>query len=149
MPTVLDYAGAKMKKGVWAQGRSLVDRLEGRDDGRGTLAFSEAGYATGRKWMTSVTDGRLKLVWAQRANDQGHLAGGRGVERVLYDLSSDPGETVDVSSRFPAEFESLSKSLWTWYNEPKFEVEHPDEICTDVRTADPQTIEQLKALGYL
>jgi arylsulfatase len=148
-PTVLEYAGAKLKEGVWGQGRSNAKRWEGRADGTGTLAYSEAGYAQNRKWMKMVTDGRLKLIWAQSAPDQRHLAGDRGVDRVLYDLRADPGETVNAADRYPAEFEALSKSLWAWWNEPTFQVERPNEACTDVRTADPETLKQLEALGYL
>jgi hypothetical protein len=77
------------------------------------------------------------------------LAGGVGVERVLYDLAADPGETVDVSARFPAEAAALSRSLWGWYSQPAFAVERDAPRCREERATDPETIEQLKALGYL
>jgi arylsulfatase A-like enzyme len=148
-PTVLEYAGAKLEKGVWAQGRSLVPRLRGRASGRGSFAYSEAGYGTMRKWMYVVSDGRHKLVWAQRPQDQWHLGVEAGVERVLYDLASDPGETVNVADRFPREFEALSRRLSAWYGAERFAAARDAADCVDARTTDPATIEQLKALGYL
>jgi hypothetical protein len=98
--------------------------------------------------MYIATDGRFKLVWAQRAQDQGHLAG-RGVEHVLYDLTSDPEETVNVADRFPRELESLSKSLWSWYSAEPFAVGRDGADCQDEIAPDPETIKQLEALGYL
>ncbi|MGH7856459.1 MAG: sulfatase family protein, partial [Candidatus Binatia bacterium] len=148
-PTVLEYAGAELEDGVWAQGRSLVSRLEGRSNGRGTLAFSEAGYGTERRWMYIVTDGRFKLIWAQRPEDQWRLAGGLGVDRVLYDLASDARETTNVAARFPHEFEALSRRLSSWHGAPPFAVARDGPDCKDARTTDPETLEQLRALGYL
>jgi hypothetical protein len=113
------------------------------------LAFSEAGYGTERRWMYVVTDGRLKLVWAQRPEDQWRLAGGVGVDRVLYDLSTDAGETTNVATRFPREFEKLSRSLSSWYGATPFAVARDGADCKDARSADPATLEQLRALGYL
>lgn len=147
-PTILELAGRQLPEGAWAQGRSLVRRLEGRESGKGGVVFSEAGYGTDRKWMKVVTDGRFKLVWATLAQDQRRLAGA-GVDRVLYDLATDPRETRNVSAQHPEELERLSRMLWAWWNVPTFPVATEAESCAEPRETSPETIEQLKALGYL
>jgi len=147
-PTVLEYAGARLEGGAWRQGRSLVGRIDGREDGAGALAFSEVGYGVKGRWMKVVTDGRLKMVSAPRGEDQQFLAGGRGANLVLYDLEADPDETVDAAERNPEEYRTMAGVLARWINAPAFPVDAGEPACGASAEADPETLDQLHALGY-
>jgi arylsulfatase A-like enzyme len=146
-PTLLEAAGKRLEGGRWAQGTSLLPRLLGRASGEGTLAYSEAGQATRRKWTKAVTDGRFKLIWVPTQQEQRKVAG-VGVDFALYDLEADPGETTNVADRHPEVVERLQRKLWTWFEATPFQVDVDTEQCADRETA-PETVEQLRALGYL
>ena len=64
--------------------------------------FAENGEANERSARTT----RFKLVQAPRPSG--------GIERRLYDLEADPGETTDVSSLHPEILKSLSRKLDGW-----------------------------------
>lgn len=147
-PTILEVAGARLDDGTWRQGRSLLRRFDGRESGAGALAFSEAGYGVEGRWMKAVTDGRFKLVSAPRGDDQRFLAG-RGRHLVLYDLTADPEETTDVADRHPEAFRELSRQLARRIRSPKYPVDAGEPACDGVTEADPETLDQLHALGYL
>jgi len=148
-PTILEAAGVQLDKGRWAQGGSLFDRMWGQVSGKGRLVYSESGYAVHRKWMKSVSDGRFKLIWLPAIQEQRRCLG-RASEYAFFDLHSDPGELTDVTDRHLAEMESFQRQLRTWFLAPRFELERDPETCTSQTTETaPETIEQLKALGYL
>jgi arylsulfatase A-like enzyme len=147
-PTVLESAGRKLDEGAWRQGRSLVPRLLGESNGRDTLAFSEAGTNTRRLWMKSVTDGTFKAVWAPTQRDQRRI-GHPGESVVLFNLAVDPGELVNVAAQHPEVAARLSRRLWTWFEAPAFDAETDTEGCGGDRSTAPETVEQLRALGYL
>ncbi len=147
-PTLLELAGMKAPEKRWAQGRSMTRRLDGRESGRGTVAFSEAGYAQDRKWMRVAFDGRFKYVWAPTTPDQRMLVA-KGLSQALYDLEADPGETTDVSQRFPGDYERLGRLLSRWWGAPQFLVDRDPADCGGSRAVDKSTEEQMRALGYL
>jgi arylsulfatase A-like enzyme len=147
-PTMLELAGAELPRGEWAQGRSLVGRLRGRTSGAGTLAFSESGYTRHRRWMKSVTDGRFKLVWAPAIQDQRQLDG-PGIAYLLFDLEADPDELRNLAASRPEEVERLGRSLRAWFAAAPFAVHRDPDVCGAPREAAPETLEQLRALGYL
>jgi len=60
-PSILEFAGVELDAGRWMQGRSLTRRLDGTAPGS-RPAFSQAGYATERKWQQIVQDRRFKLM---------------------------------------------------------------------------------------
>ncbi|HTQ78586.1 MAG TPA: sulfatase-like hydrolase/transferase, partial [Thermoanaerobaculia bacterium] len=161
-PTLLATAGVDLPQGVWMQGRDLTPRLRGVTPrpapaaGSGPadhpgLAFSEAGWEANNKWQKIVRDGRFKLVFAQTRPEQRWI-GGEGVRFTLYDLKNDPGETVNVADRFPADLERLKRVLAAWNGAPRFDVEtdtHGGSCGGSARPMDDQTRQLLHSLGYL
>ncbi|MGB5391428.1 MAG: hypothetical protein WBP10_14740, partial [Thermoanaerobaculia bacterium] len=126
----------------------LVPRLENTASAGARPAFSQAGYATERKWQQIVQDRRFKLMNVI-AGDEQRWVGGPGVFLTLYDLENDPGETVDVMAQFPEAAERLRRSMdQIWSAEP-FSVLVDDGVTSEEREMDDETRRQLKALGYL
>lgn len=150
MPTLLEAAGVELVDGRWMSGRSLTRRLFGgtqSEDGE-LWAFSEAGYATKRRWQKIVRGPRYKLVFAPYRPDQKWIAGA-GTEVALYDLSVDPGEEVNLAAQHGEVVSRMQGVLSDWWQAPNplEAVEKPD---TDkLGEMDDKTREQLEALGYL
>ncbi|HEX6203181.1 MAG TPA: sulfatase [Thermoanaerobaculia bacterium] len=155
-PTLLEAAGVALADGAWMQGRSLWRRLRGEAAGAGDaaaappLAFAEAGWEAKGKWQKVVRDERFKLIFAQTRPEQQWI-GGPGVRFTLFDLASDPGETVNVAERFPEDTERLTRELWAWDRAETFpvQVEPNAAACEGERSMTDDTAEVLKALGYL
>lgn len=167
-PTLLAWAGAPLEDGRYMQGTSLVPRLTGQADDASAPAssdpagsdpvglpegfvFSEAGYASDRRWQRIATDQRYKLVHAPAGREQMWI-GGRGVPFALYDLENDPGETKSVADENPREVERMTRALRRYWNAPRFDVLVEPEGCDGEAVEngmDPETEEQLRALGYI
>jgi hypothetical protein len=98
--------------------------------------------------MKSVTDGTFKAVWAPTQRDQRRI-GHPGESVVLFNLAVDPGELVNVAAQHPEVAARLSRRLWTWFEAPAFDAETDTEGCGGDRSTAPETVEQLRALGYL
>lgn len=147
-PTVLDAAGVELVDQGWMQGRSLTPRLLGRADGKGGLAFAEAGYATGGKWQKVVRDRRFKAILAP-TRAENRWIGGVDVPWALYDLDADPGETENVAERHPAELARLRAALEAWDGAEPFPVLVDATDPGVERGMDEETRRQLKALGYV
>jgi len=77
----------------------------------------------------TVTDGTLKLVYAPTR---------KGARWFLFDRAADPGETVDLSSKRPADLERLRGELWRWILSDK-RVEERDGIVIPRVTAVAST----------
>ena len=146
-PSILEFAGIEMEEGRWMQGRSLTPRLEGTASGA-RPAFSQAGYATERKWQQIVQDRRFKLMNVI-AGDEQRWVGGKGVFLTLYDLENDPGETVDVMDQYPEATERLRRSMEQIWSAEPFDVLVDEGGTSEEREMDEETRRQLKALGYL
>lgn len=124
MPTVLDLAGLEVPAGV--QGVSLRDRIEGRDNGTGRTAYAESTFANreyGASPLYALRDGTHKYV--------------RSLRPELYDLSTDPSETVDRAD--PERRERLERALAALLQ----------GSAEPIGSVDPKRIEELQALGYL
>lgn len=146
-PSILEFAGVELDDDRWMQGRSLIPRLENATPGA-RPAFSQAGYATERKWQQIVQDKRFKLMHVI-AGDEQRWVGGKGTFMTLYDLENDPGETVDVLEQYPEAAERLRRSLdQIWSAEP-FSALVDGSDTSPEREMDDETRRQLKALGYL
>jgi len=147
-PSILDFAGVDLEDDRWMQGRSLASRLRSSSARVTRPAFSQAGYATERKWQQIVQDRRFKLMNVI-AGDEQRWVGGKGVFMTLYDLENDPGETTDVLEQFPEAAERLRRSLdQIWSAEP-FPALTDEGATSQQRQMDEETRRQLKALGYL
>ena len=126
LPTVLELMGLPAPQGV--QGTSLVPTLHGKS--------APAGYS-----YTETLFPRLNMGWAElrgvRTNRWKYI---RAPKPELYDLAQDPGETTNVIAAHPAEVRELEAQL-----------NAASGADGKVRTAaaDPQTMRQLKSLGYL
>ncbi len=169
-PTLLQWAGEPLEDGRFMQGRSLVPRLTGVNDVDSTgdsgqpttipnaqdlptdVVFSEAGYAAARRWQRIATSRRFKLIHAPAKPDQKWI-GGRGNPFALFDLDNDPGETENVADAHPEEVQQLKRALRRYWNAPTFDVLSEPPGCegdtTDEGVMDPETEEQLRALGYI
>jgi len=148
-PTLLEIAGRGLTEGRWAQGGTLVERLRGRGASpEGARAYSEAGYAQRGKWIRALRERRMKLVYAPHAKDQ-QLIGGEGVQFALYDLETDPGESVNLAAERPEELARLKRTLWEWDRAPRFDAETDTASCGEGRPVDRETEELLRSLGYL
>jgi arylsulfatase A-like enzyme len=85
------------------------------------------------KWRW-LRRGRYKLMHIPRASG--------AVDRPLYDLATDPGETRDATAQNPDIAASFGRDLDRWLAEDRGE-EIPDYHLT------PEAEEQLRALGYV
>ena len=149
-PTLLELAGVPLENGVYMQGESLVPRMTGAAPPSGEeVVFSEAGYADGRRWQRVASGQRFKLIHAP-AKQEARWIGGPGVPFALYDLAKDPGETRNVADDHPEQLDQLTRALRRFWNAPAFDVAVDPETCGETAGAvDPETEEQLRALGYL
>jgi arylsulfatase A-like enzyme len=129
--------------GRWMSGHSLRARFAASEP-TSRVVFSEAGYAQAGAWQRVATDGRFKLIFARSAQAQRWLDG-PGVQRVLYDLEADPGETTNVAADHPEDFDRLDSALRRWLSsENILEVQ-----AREADAMDEETRRQLEALGYL
>ena len=127
VPTVLDLAKAPLHDRL--SGRSLKPLLEGASELPERIVYSEslfAAYRFGWSGVRTVTDGRYRLVRAERDE--------------LYDLLHDPAEERDVAADRPAELTRLRDAL--------------DAMVAGDDVAEPspqpaEAAEKLAALGYI
>jgi tetratricopeptide (TPR) repeat protein len=126
VPTVLDLAKAPLPDRL--SGRSLKPLLERASDWPARVVYSEslfAAYRFGWSRVRSVTDGRYRLVSAERDE--------------LYDVMSDRAGQHDIAADRPAELGRLRAAL--------------DEIAASDTAAEPApspaASEPLAALGYV
>lgn len=126
VPTVLEAAGAPPIPAVSAP--SLVPWIAGRPPSAPPQPYVVAESVT----QVALRAGDLKLI-AERD--------GRGA--ALYDLAADPGETRDVAGERRRELAAMRDLLARW--ERGLAAAAP----TAAEELDPETEEQLRALGYL
>jgi arylsulfatase A-like enzyme/Tfp pilus assembly protein PilF len=128
-PTILDLLGEPLPAAV--QGTSLVPAMNG--ERLELLTFSETWYPRHHyNWseLRAVRDGRYKFIRAPR--------------RELYDLQTDPRETVNIFEKNASTAAALERAL-------------DDLVARTARAAqaaaparvDPEAEERLRALGYV
>jgi arylsulfatase A-like enzyme/Flp pilus assembly protein TadD len=126
LPTVLELAGGKLPAGT--QGTSLTPAFRGNDIDT-TYSYAETLFP------------KLNMGWADlrsvRTNRWKYI---RAPKPELYDLAQDPGETANVIAGHPAEAQDLEAKLNAVTGGPEKVAPAP---------MDPQTLRQLKSLGYL
>ncbi len=123
-PTVLEAAGAPPFEGVAAP--SLVPWMTGRPTAEDPFGVAEA------QDEVVVRTADLKLM-ARRDSSAFEL----------YDLAADPGETADVTRQRRGELQRLRSYLETWRESLR------PAAASEMQELDPETLEGLKALGYV
>jgi choline-sulfatase len=138
VPTILDLLGLPAEAPA-LQGRSLAGALAGKPSraSHGRMVFLQRASRTrwgdeivARGAKFGVRFGRWKYIEAEEEGT-----------RELYDLERDPGETVNLAGREPAEAARLARAIAAFrarYDRGASPAEEPE---ADVR-------EDLKALGY-
>jgi arylsulfatase A-like enzyme len=138
MPTVLDLLGVPPPSGM--QGRSLAAAARGTtsqdptppDDG----AISEYSGRPGGGVFESLRVGSRVLI--------------RDRDRVqLFDQATDPDEQRDRAAEDPTTVASMGASLDAWRTRCHELTAHFGPRSTDRRAPDPETLRQLRALGYV
>ncbi len=128
MPTLLDGAGIDPPSGL--QGRSLMPLLRG-EPLRDLPAISESPYFGHRR---AVALGEYRLL-AARGNDR----------RELYRFRQDPLEQAELSATHPEIANDLYVLLERWQEA----VDRRATGSAEMPALDAETIESLRALGYL
>ncbi len=129
MPTLLELVGASIPEGV--QGHSLVPILNGSPP-PSDIAFGESPFFGGRRFA-AVGGHRLLLTRETGAVE-------------LFRFREDPHELVDISTSNPDTVNEMRRRLTEWQtmaNATKL----PQDA--DGRSLQEDTIDQLKALGYI
>ena len=100
LPTLADFAGIEAAGAKPLDGRSLAPLLTGADDGWTDRMLYNLRIARGGKQL-SVRNQRFRL----------------DSEGRLFDIETDPGQSADVSERFPEEAEALRSAASAWLDE--------------------------------
>jgi arylsulfatase A-like enzyme len=120
LPTVLEVIGARPEADL--QGRSLLRLPATRP------LLCESFPAAGTASRAFVTAEGIKLIAGDRVPSQ------------MYDLFADPGEETNLAPGEPARVTRLLEQMNRWI---QAEAQAPP-----ARVADPDTLEELRALGY-
>jgi arylsulfatase A-like enzyme len=143
LPTLLELVGAAAPAG--SEGRSLVPLLAGSASGPERPALAELYDFEQGGEILSLRSGRWRYVYNERAVVPVCQPDGSRypipVEQ-LFDLAADPGETRDRSAELPAVAAELRRELLDRYG-PRGPSPPP------LRATDKETIERLRALGYV
>lgn len=140
-PTVLDLLGLPpepsfrgLSLAAMAEGGANVDRPCYGETGESFHPENKRREIPGvkGKWRWLV-QGRFKLVFIPHAS--------REPDWVLYDLATDPGETVDAGPSHPEIRDAMRKRLAAWIAQDR-NVERRYHISQEAR-------EQLRSLGYV
>ena len=136
-PTVLDYLGTS-PPGTF-EGKSLLDLLNGGQRNEPGVAYSEnKGGGTKLPGVGKIASMRMQL--AMRTPQTKYIYDILRSRQELYDIASDPAETMDMYHYTPR----LAKSCYRSIRETL----GVEPLETQVITVDPQVHEQLESLGY-
>tara|TARA_R110002111_G_C6000489_1_gene373053 strand:- start:1562 stop:3361 length:1800 start_codon:yes stop_codon:yes gene_type:complete len=114
-PTFCELAGVKVPEGLKLDGTTILSLME---QGAGKspheyLYHTWDRYTPNPYHRWSIHGARFKLV--------GHDPSGKKKQQEpagqLYDLQADPGETNDVSRKYPEEASRLRNEFLRWFNE--------------------------------
>lgn len=135
-PTLLELAGLPPQAD--SDGASLLALIEAGESAPERVAFGSVwqGDALEHRSRHYVRTRRYKMIWNF---DFRGLTGAGPVSEELYDLHSDPAETVDLSATLTQPAAHLRSLLERWSRASVHRGRGPDS----------ETIEKLEALGYL
>lgn len=131
-PTVLDLVGQPALDA--AQGRSLVPRLRGREDGVGRVAHAESlepRLEFGWSELRMVRDSNFKYVQAPQPE--------------LYDLRSDRAESNNLAANDAERAQEMAGLLAAW----EASTTDASAQAESSRKLDPEEEAKLRSLGYL
>lgn len=135
-PTVLGLLGLPVPSTF--QGRDLLPGGRPPDEPVQQALFSETN---GR--IYGVRTDAWRLIVNPEGTPPGAPGGAYPIERVeLYDLGRDPHEQRNVATEQPEAVEALTAEIEAW-KERSLRKELPSQ------TVDPETLEELRALGYV
>jgi len=126
LPTILDLVGLAPLPGI--DGASLLPALQDPALDLGRAAYVETyfpRYHFGWHQLRGLRDGRYKLIQASRPE--------------LYDLASDPGETLDISAANGRRAERMREAM---------DALAPPQPAPQRASLDAAARERLAALGY-
>jgi len=135
LPTILDLLGVdRAKYREQLEGKSFAELLEreGKNGSSQRAIFSEA-----EEGQLSVVLGQWKLIHEPA----------KQVYR-LFDLRSDPGETLDAAERHPSVVAKLQRVLESWRAERNGKRSYRS-VRVPPAKLEPAVREQLENLGYL
>jgi arylsulfatase A-like enzyme/Tfp pilus assembly protein PilF len=131
-PTILDAVGLNAPKAV--HGHSLLPVISGQEGAAiERSVYSESLYPLlhyGWAPLRAVRSGNLKLIDAPRPE--------------VFDITADPSETRDLSSKDPVLVATLEDRL----AELRTEIEAESQTGSAAPELDAETLSQLQALGY-
>ena len=130
-PTLLEIAGLKgdPKHIAGLDGQSLVSLLKAPDSrlGRYALYFHYPHYYATTTPVSAIRDGTLTFLE--------YHEDGKG---ELYDLSSDPGESEDLSAKMPDKVEDLRDRLHLWLRRVNAQMPSPNPDFKPRRDGAPK-----------
>jgi arylsulfatase A-like enzyme len=134
MPTVLEVLG--INRPGYLEGKSLLPLMRGDDKSTVDYAFSETfPFPEKCPPRHAVRTADAKLIWKETADG--------GIEKVYYDLASDPGEKINLYSEDRPEAVRLDSVLARWTADGGI---HPAKIPT---AEESGRLRILKSLGYV
>lgn len=109
-PTCLELAGLPLMPANHHDGVSFVDALRGLPYDRGKPIFWHSPlarpYSTGDFNSSAVRDGDYKLIWWYDTPGNNH---------ELYNVKTDPGETMDLCETNPSKATELLGKIQAWH----------------------------------
>ncbi len=129
MPTALELVQAPVPEGI--DGKSFVPLLQGERLAGRQIAMSESPFF-GRRVAITARSFRLFYTVSTRTSE-------------LYEFRRDPLEQEELGEQQAAVRSRLERAAWRWHKEMKRSRRESNEA----EALRPETIEQLRALGYI
>jgi arylsulfatase A-like enzyme len=137
-PTLLDYLDASLPGSF--QGTSLLDLLNGRRRSEPGVAYAERMDLVAFAGESYQQRPRQRRLMSMRTPDIKYICNVSGQRQELYDVVSDPAETVNLYRDGLELAEACYKNVRNVLG---------DSGETGVTDLDPRVLEQLKSLGYI
>ncbi len=132
-PTVLEYLGGSPPE--FYEGRSLLDLLNGQLRNKPGIAYAER-----QKVYLGTQKLDDKWLMAMRTPDTKYICDAEGEWQELYDIASDPAESINIINDIPELCEVYFKNILETLGEG---------IEIGAQDIDPKVLKQLRSLGYL
>jgi len=139
-PTVLEYMGASLPQSF--QGKSLLDLLNGQQRSKSGVAFAESQRYNLTKLLPGIgQDTRIERQKSIRTAEHKYIVDlSNDFRQELYDLISDPHETINISTKK----HELAKKYYQRIEDTLGKL-----VETEAIELDPGMFKRLKSLGYI